>query len=191
MYHIAILIAKAEKGTIMKKLLIFAVITLMLISMEASAQNYTLNPGDQIRISVWEEDNLSLEVIVLPDGTISFPLAGHINVLGKTPEEVEKIIIKKLEKVITEPLVTVSVTNPSGYRVYIMGQVKVPGVYVMSGQIGVVQALSLAGGFTAYADKDDIIVLKADTQKQLEFNYNKLNKNGNILLNAGDTIVVP
>ncbi len=175
----------------MSRFLIFVVSMLMLISLSAAAQNYTLNPGDQIGITVWEEAALRQGVTVLPDGTISFPLAGHINVAGKTPEEVEKIIAAKLEKVIAAPVVTVSVINPLGYRVYIMGQVNAPGVYQMAGKMGVVQALSLAGGFTPFADKDDIIVIKADTQEQLEFNYKKLSQNGDILLNAGDTIVVP
>jgi len=175
----------------MKRFLIIAVSILMFISMNASAQNYTLNPGDEIGISVWGEENLQRGMTVLPDGGITFPLTGYINVLGKTTEEVEKIITKKLEKVIAEPLVSVSVLNPKGYKVYIMGQVIVPGVYIMTAKMGVVQALSLAGGFTPFADKGDIIILRAGTSQQLKFNYNKLSKNGDILLNAGDTIVVP
>jgi polysaccharide export outer membrane protein len=155
------------------------------------AQDYTLNPGDQLEISVWDEENLQRRVIVLPDGTISFPLAGHINVLGKTPVSVEKIIENKLKAYISNPVVTLSVTSPKGYNVFIIGQVRDPGSYIMSSPIGVVQALSLAGGFTRFADKDDIIVIKADSQEQITFDYTKLNKNGNIQLNAGDTIVVP
>ena len=176
----------------MRKLFLYIIVLLLaLLSQFALAQGYTLNSGDQIEISVWDEVNLHRAITVLPDGTISFPLVGHINVLGKTPVEVEIIIAKKLEAYISDPVVNLSVVNPLGYHVYIIGQVKRPGMYVMSGSIGVVQALSLAGGFTPYADKDDILVLKAGSQKTIEFNYKKLSKNGNIQLNAGDTIVVP
>src|SRR5512144_2243215 len=104
----------------------------MLASPVASAQDvqpYTLNAGDVLAVSVWREDELRRELVVLPDGTISFPLAGTVTVAGLQPADVEALLSKRLAKYIPDAVVSVSVTGASGYRVYVIGAVNKPGEF--------------------------------------------------------------
>ena len=105
---------------------------------------YLLNPGDKLLVSVWKEEDLQREVLILPDSQISFPLVGFINTSGKTAADVQAEIAKRLEKFISNPVVTVSVVNVNGNRIYVIGKVKQPGEYVVERLVDVMQALSLA-----------------------------------------------
>lgn len=168
---------------------------------QASAQavpTYTLNAGDTLDIAVWKEEDLTKkDVIVRPDGMFSYPLAGEINAVGHTVAQVEEQISSRLKKYIPEPVVSVSVKNLDGCRVYVIGQVSKPGSFVMNPRFSVLQALSLAGGLTPFAAANDIIVLRGtgNAQNVLPFHYGEVTKgralNQNVLLEAGDVVVVP
>ena len=159
--------------------------------------DYKIFPGDELEISVWQDEKLLRKAIVRPDGKFSFPLTGEVIAQGRPVAQVQKEIETRLQKYIPDPVVTVSVTNIQGNRVYVIGQVNRPGMYVMNPQLNVLQALSIAGGTTPYAALNDIIVLRGtgQTQRPLPFRYNDVSKGRsleqNILLESGDVIVVP
>lgn len=165
-------------------------------SAEADA-NYRLNPGDGLQVSVWGEESLQKEVTVLPDGSISFPLAGRVEVANATSPEVEKRITEKLKVYLPDPQVTVVVSNIQGNRAYILGKVLKPGPILLSAPTSVLQALSQAGGLDRFADLDDIKIIRtnASGQKAISVNYDKLIRGqhleSNVMLENGDTILVP
>jgi len=182
----------------MKIKIYLAGIALALISVASNAQEaYRLNPGDILNISVWNEEALQHDVMVLPDGTISFPLVGIIQVSNKTPGQVQEEIKQKLSRLIPDPEINLAVNAVEGNNIFILGKVNQPGRFPMTRPTDVVQALSLAGGFTTYAQTDSIQILRRSGKKQnvIKFDYTKI-ENGkaletNILLRSGDTIVVP
>jgi polysaccharide export outer membrane protein len=159
--------------------------------------DYRLNPGDILSISVWNEDALQQEVMVLPDGTISFPLVGILTVADRTPAQVQDELKEKLSRLIPDPEINLTVSAVEGNNIFIIGKVNRPGRFPMTSPTDVVQALSLAGGFTPYAETEKIQILRrtGEKQKVIKFDYNKVAKGKaletNILLRSGDTIVVP
>jgi len=160
-------------------------------------QPYILNPGDVLEISVWREKDLTRKVLVLPDGRISFPLAGHIMAAGKNAQQLEEILKQRLARIIEKPVVTVTVVETPGNRIYVIGQVRKPGPYSVARPITVMQALSLAGGLTPFGDAGDIIIIRTVNGKQtkIPFDYSKAKRGKaleqNITLRSGDVIVVP
>jgi len=158
---------------------------------------YRLNPGDVLNISVWKEEGLDREVVVLPDGMIAFPLAGHVKAAGETPEAVQAVIAERLQPYIPDAVVTVAVKETSGNFVYVLGQVRQPGAYPVGGMVDVMQALSLAGGLTPFASRHSIVILRNDNGKQvsLPFDYADVEDGDaletNVELRSGDVVVVP
>lgn len=159
---------------------------------------YRLNPGDKLEITVWQEESLKQEVVVLPDGTISFPLVGHVAAAGKTTGELVKLLQERLNKFIPDSEINVRLLAAEGNLIYVTGEVKNPGKFEVKGPTDVVQALSMAGGLTAFAKKNNIIILRREADgksKSLPFEYGDVedgeNIESNILLQSGDTIVVP
>ncbi len=158
---------------------------------------YQIGPNDILNIHVWQEEDLTRDVTVMPDGRISFPLIGNILAQGKTVTELKEIITKKLKKFVTAPEVTVIVNESLSRTVYTIGTVNTPGPYPLAPDMTVLQALSTAGGFTEWADTKNILIVRRDGKKevQLHFNYKKFisgkNLEQNILLKPNDTIVVP
>lgn len=158
---------------------------------------YLLNPGDVLTISVWKEEGLDREVVVLPDGTIAFPLAGHLQAAGETPEAVQQQVAERLQPYIPDAVVTVSVKQASGNFVYVLGQVRQPGAFPVGGMIDVMQALSLAGGLTPFASRHHIVILRRDGDKQISvpFDYADVEDgealDSNVELRSGDVVVVP
>jgi len=120
---------------------------------EALAQdaNYTVKPGDLLSISVWKEPDLQRPALVRPDGSFSFPLVGEIDARGKTVADLNKTMGQKLAKYISDPVVTVSIQEIKGNKVYVIGQVNKPGEFIMNPTVDVMQALSMAGGTTPFA----------------------------------------
>lgn len=159
--------------------------------------DYRLQAGDRIEVSVWKEPELQKLIIVRPDGKFSFPLAGEVAANGRTVAQVQKDIETKLKVYIPEPVVTVTITEIGGFRVYVIGQVVRPGAYVMNPRLNVLQALSLAGGTTPFASLNGIIVMRnsGTEQRVLPFRYEDVSKGRNleqnVLLEAGDVIIVP
>jgi len=160
-------------------------------------QSYKVLPGDILQISVWSEENLQGEVLVRPDGAFSFPLCGDISATNRSVIELQEEITKRLSRYISDPVVTVSVAQVLGNKVYVIGQVTRPGVFVVNPQVDVLQALSMAGGTTPFASLNDIKILRrtGDRQQALQFRYDDVVKGRkleqNIILQSGDVVVVP
>jgi polysaccharide export outer membrane protein len=176
-------------------------VAVLILSWSAAAvaaenNNYTLNPGDVLDISVWREEDLQRQVLLLPDGTISFPLAGRISAAGRTTGEVQEEITQRLDKYIPDAVVTVSVLNVSGNKIYVIGAVNNPGEFQVVQPTNVMQALSLAGGLTPFAGEDSIKILRREGDQELAFpfHYSDVKRgeelNMNIPLKSGDVIVV-
>ena len=163
----------------------------------AGDDTYTVTPGDTLEISVLGEDDLSREVLVEPDGRLNFPLAGTIDVKDKSVTKIQKEIVQKLTPFITDPVVNVAVINNQGNAIFVVGKVDRPGQYVVRRNIDVLQALSLAGGLTPFAQEDEIKILRriGSEIKTFDFDYDEVidgeNLQQNILLKAGDTVTVP
>lgn len=185
----------------MSRLLLLALCTLTVWSgfthAEPKAGGYLLSPGDVLLVSVWREESLQQEVRVLPDGSITFPLAGRVEVAGLDSTAVGLKVAAKLAEYLPDPSVSVVITGIEGNVVYVLGKVARPGPAVMAGPTSVLQALSMAGGLDKFADQDAIkIVRRKDSgQEILLVEYGNLisgsDMTSNIQLQAGDTLVVP
>jgi polysaccharide export outer membrane protein len=161
-------------------------------------QEYTIQPGDVLEISVWKEDNMVKDVLVRPDGGITFPLAGEIYTGDKTIAQLQTTLTEKLSSYLSNPVVTISPKQLLGNRIYVIGKVVKPGMFLISSHIDIVQALSMAGGLTPFSAVNDILILRRSSdgkQHDIKFRYgdiedgNKLKQN--ILLQSGDTVLVP
>lgn len=159
--------------------------------------NYVIGPQDVLDISVWKEPELTRPVPVRPDGKISMPLLNDVQAAGKTPLQLAADITAGLKKFVTDPQVTVIVTTINSQRVFILGEVNRAGAYPLLPDMTVLQALSSAGGFTIYANLKKIYLLRTEDGKQVKhpFNYKDVlagkAADQNIIVKAGDTIVVP
>ncbi len=158
---------------------------------------YVIGPEDMLAVGVWKEPDFSSTVPVRPDGKISLPLIGDVEAAGRTPGVLAQELTIRLKKYIDDPRVTVVVTAINSKRVYILGEVNHPGTMNMSPNMTVLQAISAAGGPTAYANTKKISILRTEQGKQVRypFNYKEVIKGNdqtqNIVLKSGDTIVVP
>jgi polysaccharide biosynthesis/export protein len=189
--------------TFASMLLAFALVSAPLTAQEKAAaqaqrtDDYRLHAGDSITVSVWKELDLQRRVMIRPDGRFSFPLAGEVQAAGRTPDEVRAEIETQLKKLIPEAVVTVIVEDFAGNRIYVIGQVTRPGMFVMNPSLTVLQALSLAGGSTPFAKLDNISVIRGTgaNQKVLPFRYGQVvegkSLQQNIALESGDVVVVP
>lgn len=188
-------------------------IAALALSAEVLAQNpigggsvpggdYEIGPEDLLEISVWKEKDLQREVLVRPDGWLTFPLVGNIRAKGRTALDVQEEITTRLRKYIPDPVVTVSIKKVAGYKIYVIGKVNKPGEYVVGRYVDVLQALTLAGGLTPFAAEGDIRVLRKQeaedgTVKEtvIPFDYSDVKKGRglqqNIYLRSGDVVVVP
>jgi len=159
--------------------------------------SYKINPGDVLQVSVWREEELDRQVLVLPDGTIAFPLAGQVAAAGHTVDEVRDALVRQMNEFIPDPVITVSVLNAAGNKIYVTGEVNRPGEYQAERRITVMQAITLAGGITPFGEEDDIIILRQldDREIAIPFDYSEVkrgkNLDQNIVLHSGDVIVVP
>ena len=160
--------------------------------------NYLLTPGDVIEISVWKEEGLQQQqILVAPDGNINFPLAGTIMAAGRPMSSLENTIAERLADYIADPVVNVKLIQSSGNSIFVIGKVNKPGQYPVNRRIDVMQALSLAGGLTVFADTDSIHILRrvGNVLKVMPFDYDDVldgeHLEQNILLEAGDTVTVP
>ncbi|MEO8019358.1 MAG: polysaccharide biosynthesis/export family protein [Pseudomonadota bacterium] len=179
-------------------LLVSAGIVLASASAPAFAtESYRVQPGDLLTISVWKERDLQGDILVRPDGGLSFPLAGDVNADGKTTQELTDALAAKLKRYIPDPVVTVSVKQIGGNRIYVLGKVSRPGEFMFSKPVDVMQALALAGGATPFAEVNDIRILRREggVVRSLTFKYAEVERGKelaqNVLLQSGDTVVVP
>lgn len=162
-----------------------------------SRETYIVQPGDILTISVWREKDLQGELAVRPDGGINFPLAGDIVVAGKTIEQIQKDVAAKLTKYVPDPVVTASVKQSQGNKIYVVGKVNKPGEFASNRTIDVMQALSMAGGPNPFASVNKIKIIRRvnGEQKIFYFKYSRVEKGEdleqNIILQGGDIVVVP
>ncbi|HVI87912.1 MAG TPA: polysaccharide biosynthesis/export family protein [Dongiaceae bacterium] len=161
--------------------------------------DYKLNPGDILQITVWKEEGLDRETLVLPDGTVAFPLVGTLHARGKTVGQLQDEIKAGLQKAIPDAPVTVVVKNALGNTVDVIGQVLKPGEFVAGHPLTVMQALSLAGGLTPYASEKRISIVRHNMDgkdQHIEFPYYEdildgKNLDKDIVLQPGDVVLVP
>ena len=159
--------------------------------------SYEIGPGDVLQISVWKEEGMDQQILVRPDGEITFPLIGEVQAGGLTTRMLSDALVVKLKKYIPNPSVTVSVLQAISNKVYVIGKVNRPGEFSATAYMDVLQALTMAGGLTPYADSDDIkIIRRTETgTKMKRFDYDEVVSGDrldmNIILKAGDTVVVP
>ncbi len=157
---------------------------------------FRLGAGDVLNVSIWKNKELSTVVTIRPDGMITYPLLGEIEVSGLTVSEVEDRLIKLLKRQIQDPQVTVILEATHSFRVYVLGEVLQPGVFDLKGPVTVVQALAMARGLTTFASKSKIFVVPAgQAGPRQPFNYDKYLKGEaleqNIVLRPGDTVIIP
>jgi len=163
----------------------------------AADANYTIGVDDVLDISVWKEPDVSRVVPVRPDGKISLPLISDVQAAGLTPADLATEIAGRLKKFLNDPQVTVIVSQINSRRVYVVGGVVRAGAYPLLPAMTVLQAISSAGGFTVYADTKAIRIVRnvGGKQTELPFDYHAVLKgtksSENILLEPGDTIIVP
>ncbi len=163
----------------------------------AAPETYRLQAGDILEISVWKETDLQREVLIRPDGSFTFPLAGEVDARGKSVDNVRSILVERLQKYVPTPVVTVAVKQIGGNRVYVVGKVVHAGDFPLTNPLDVMQAISLAGGVTPFAAVNDIVILRRQNGRQqaLGFHYSDVargrNLSQNIQLQSGDTVVVP
>jgi polysaccharide export outer membrane protein len=158
---------------------------------------YLIQPGDILQVSVWREPDMQSEVMVRPDGRISLPLIGEMDVADRVLAQVRVDLAERLKPFMPDAAVNVAVKQPLGNRIYVIGQVNRPGEFVVTRDVDVLQALSLAAGTTKFADLSDIKVLRraGGEQKAIPFNYDEVidgeRLEQNIVLRSGDVVVVP
>jgi polysaccharide export outer membrane protein len=164
--------------------------------------SFLIGPEDVLIVNVWRNQDLSKEVAVRPDGFISLPLIGDVQAAGLTGEELAKKIADRLKDFISTPTVSVQVKEVNSYFIFVTGEVMKPGKYSLKSYATVMQGISMAGGFTPFASRSQLRVLRfvangkgEKTQISIPLNYADLVKGqgtpGNFVLRSGDTIVVP
>jgi len=158
---------------------------------------YQIGPGDILTVSVWKEEGLQHEVLIRPDGGMSFPLAGDLHAGGKTIAELQKLLINKIKRYIPDPVVTVSVREIKNNKIFVIGKVNRPGEFVATHYVDVMQALAMAGGLNAYANSNNIKILRRVKAgvRSMSFEYDEVSSGKelqqNIILKSGDVVVVP
>jgi polysaccharide export outer membrane protein len=153
--------------------------------------DFTLSKEDVIEVSVWKEPELSRTVPIRPDGKITLPLIGDLIAEGLRPQDLEAHVQKMLSGLVRDPRVTVIVHDVNGAKIFVTGMVAHPGAFALRNQMGVLQALAMAGGLVEFADRGDIKVLRSDGRR-IEVDYDDLVAGKRkVTLGPGDTVVVP
>lgn len=163
---------------------------------------FLLGPEDVLEISVWKNENLSRIAAIRPDGLISLPIIGDVQAAGITADELAKDISERLKKFVANPAVSVSVKELNSYSIYVMGEVTKPGKFQLKTYTTLLQAISMAGGFTEYAKKNSLQVVRTKPngdhrlhEIHIPVRYDDVvdgkGEPGNIVLLSGDTVVVP
>ncbi|MDH3972730.1 MAG: polysaccharide export protein [Deltaproteobacteria bacterium] len=172
---------------------------------ESKANNpsaYLIGPEDILEISVWKNEDLSKVVRVRPDGVISLPLIGDVIAAGLSPAELQNIIIEKLKKYQNAAVVSVIVGEVNSYRVFVVGEVVRPDTYILRRKTSVIQAVAMAGGFTPFAKKNRIVLIRekgnnnGNVKKKIRIYFDDIVDAGekydnNLTLIPGDTLFVP
>jgi polysaccharide export outer membrane protein len=177
-------------------------LTLPSSNTQAAAANidptaYTIGEQDTLMITVWKEKELSGSVVVRPDGKVTVPLVGEVTIVGMTPLQVQALLTDKLKPYVEIPQVSVAVTDIRSRKVYLIGHVGREGSFTINSTTTVLQIIAQAGGLKDFAKRKRIYILRQNGNESLHlpFNYDDVirgkNTDQNILLQPGDTIVVP
>ena len=159
--------------------------------------DYVIGPEDVLGVVFWRDTEMSGDVTVRPDGRITLPLIGDLQAAGSRPDVLREQIQKAADKYLSDANVTVVVRQINSRKVFITGEVTTPGAYPLVGPRTVMQLIALAGGLTEYADSKAISVMRTENgqPKSFKFNYRDVsrgrNLEQNIMLQPGDTVVVP
>lgn len=161
--------------------------------------DYILGPEDILEIAVWKNNDLSKQVQVRPDGRISLPLVGDVSAVGKTPSQLTDEISSRLRAYMENPTVSILVKEVKSYQIYVLGEVNKPGKYPLTSKLTLLQAITVAGGFTQVAARNKIVVFRygkdAEGLTKIKASYDDMvirdGSNQNIELRPGDLIVVP
>jgi polysaccharide export outer membrane protein len=162
-----------------------------------SVEQYRIGPEDMLTIAVWKNEALTRTIPVRPDGMISLPLIHDVQAGGLTVMELRDVLVQKLAEYIPNPEVSVIVSEVRSFRVSVIGEVVRPARYDLKSWTTVLDVLALAGGFTTFASRNRIVVLRAEGKaiKRIPFNYNKVVATGgeqeNFYLLPGDIVLVP
>jgi len=163
----------------------------------ADSSQYVIGPEDVLYLHIWREDTLTGKVTVRMDGKISVPLIDDVQAAGKTPLQLKEELTQKLKEFVANPNVSVIVMEANSFKVYVSGQVRTPGVFRLRSETSIAQIISMTGGLTEWANPKKIIVIRKEDgkEKRIIVNYKKViqgeDLNANIILKAGDTIIVP
>jgi len=163
----------------------------------AAESTYQIGPGDVLEISVWKDESLTRQLVVPPDGIMSFPLIGDLDVKYMTVTDVRKAITKKLSEYVPDATVSVILLNLNSLQAYVIGKVHKPGQFAITMETSVMQILSMAGGINPFADENKILILRQINNKtvKIPFNHDQVmkgeNLQQNILIQRGDVVVVP
>jgi len=158
--------------------------------------DYLVGEGDVLEISVWKEEGLTKQVVVRPDGGITFPLVGDLQAGGLTVDKITDELINRLSNYMSDPVVNVAVMTVN-QKIYVVGKVNKPGDFTTPVRVDVMQALAMAGGLTPFADADDIKIIRHEKGRTIafSFDYDDVSSGDsleqNILLQRGDVVVVP
>lgn len=161
------------------------------------ADDYHLAAGDLVQVVVWKNEEVSGNFRVRPDGKFSMPLIGDILADGSTTDGVSMQVEQKLKLFIESPYVSTIVVEAASNRIYILGEVVRAGTYTIDGSLTVLQALALAGGFTEFAAKEKMVLVRGagEMQENIPLSYNRIlrtpGEESNPVLQRGDTLVVP
>jgi polysaccharide export outer membrane protein len=161
------------------------------------SESYVIGPEDVLSINVWKEEAFSRTVPVRMDGKISLPLIDDVQAAGFTARQLKEVLTTKLKEFVENPNVSVTVVEANSFKVFISGQVRSPGVYRLRSETSLLQFIPMVGGFTDWANQKKILVIRREggKEKRLTVNYKKIvsgkDPDSNIMLKAGDTIIVP
>ncbi|OAQ20538.1 polysaccharide biosynthesis/export family protein [Thermosulfurimonas dismutans] len=186
----------------MKRFIVWFIFLSVAFSMPVMAEGmdvpfYKIGPGDVLEISVWQDERLNRQVVVPPDGVISYPLIGDIKVTDLTVADLRRIITERLNDYVPDAIVTVMLVKINSLKAYVIGKVNRPGEFPINLDTDVMQILAMAGGLTPFASSKKIIILRREGDKivKIPFNYDEVargkNLEQNIILKRGDVVVVP
>lgn len=185
----------------MKRLLMAMTVIMFSWSVHAAekfeSEEYKIGSGDILFISVWKDDALTKQCVVLPDGKIHFPLIGQIVAEGKTVEELKREMHDKIHQFIPDPILHVEVQQVASLMIYVIGRVNNPGRHMIGSNINVLQALAIAGGLNPFAEEDEIKIFRERNGETFIYHFDYcevsegVNIDQNICLERGDVVIVP
>jgi polysaccharide export outer membrane protein len=161
----------------------------------ADSSQYVIGPEDSLYIHVWKEESLSRTVPVRIDGKISLPLIDEIQAAGLTPLQLKENLVKRFREFVDIPNVSVIVMEANSFKVFVSGEVKTPGVVRLRSETTILQLIPMVGGFTEWANKRKILVIRREEGKEKRYtvNYKRIvaGKDPNFIMKSGDTVIVP